>query len=454
MKEKITVAVCAIIYIVLVMVGWNDTSIKKSSDGREYLVFWHTYNDDEEIVLKEIIKKWENLPGNASYTVRPVRIPFEGHKEKIRTAVTVGQAPDMARVDWSFVCEMARKNAAADLSELHFDEIASKYLSGPLKSCYVDGKYYGIPDQSNCVALFYNRAILRELGIKLDPQYTRNEAEKYIPKKWEEFFVKNQNGDYLKVQAFTRYDDKRQKMTYPFAMNNTVWWNLPFFHAYGVKVISDDGKHSEIDSEAAVNCLYDMKRLVDLEVEGKGWRAGNDPERGFVNGQYAMVFMGPWNLAKFDEMEKRGQLDYGIALIPGSEKIRTASNVGGTDVVVLKPGKSKEKIEKCYDFLKFFTNGENQKYWCETLRQIPINKEANVKFESEKLNMFIDQLKYSGANPVVKDFSLMEDLINPEIEIILADDKHNSSEEEMKEFIKEVLTRTKNNLEKKILGNS
>lgn len=445
MKEKITIAVCVIIYLVLVAVGWNDSSMKVSQDGREYLVFWHTYNDDEEIILKDIIKKWEQLPGNEKYTVRPVRIPFEGHKEKIRTAVTVGQAPDIARVDWSFVCEMARKKAAANLSELGFDKLSEDYLPGPLKSCYVDGEYYGMPDQSNCVALFYNRALLRELGVPLEEKYSRNEAKSIIPKNWDMMLEK--------AGAYTKLDGNGSIVQYPFAMKNTVWWNLPFFHGYGVKIISDDGKHCEINSDNAVECLYMMKQLVDNKIEGKGWRAGNDPERGFVNGQYAMIFMGPWNLAKFDDMEKRGQLDYGVALIPAGPN-GTSSNVGGTDVVVLKPGKSEIKIKKCYDFLTYFTNAENQELWCKSLNQIPINKKATVEFkDNEKLNMFIEQLQHSGSNPVVKDFSLMEDLINPEVEIILADSSHNSSEETMKAYIREVLTRAKNNVESKILNN-
>ncbi|NCB40399.1 MAG: extracellular solute-binding protein, partial [Erysipelotrichia bacterium] len=162
MNEKKFIIAAIIAYCALVFVAWDD-SIATSPDGRTILTFWHTYNDQEEIILREIIKKWEVL--NTQYTVRPVRIPFDGHKAKLRTALTVGQGPDMARVDWSFVCELARKNAVVDLGTLGFDKIRSQYLAAPLEACNIGGKYYGLPDQSNCVAMFYNRQMFREAGL-------------------------------------------------------------------------------------------------------------------------------------------------------------------------------------------------------------------------------------------------------------------------------------------------
>ena len=167
MKEKICVIAVVLIYAILCWFGWGSSTIPTvSSDGKDILTFWHTYGDDEEAILRRYIKDWESKPENAKYTIRPVRIPFDGHKPKIRTALTVGKGPDMARVDWSFVCELARKNAAADLGTLGFDEATKKqYLKAPLESCLVNGKYYGLPDQSNCIALFYNRTVFKELGL-------------------------------------------------------------------------------------------------------------------------------------------------------------------------------------------------------------------------------------------------------------------------------------------------
>ncbi|PKL49464.1 MAG: hypothetical protein CVV42_05615 [Candidatus Riflebacteria bacterium HGW-Riflebacteria-2] len=399
MSEKKIMIFAVIAYIALVFVCWDD-SIATSPDGRTILTFWHTYNDQEEQVLRGIIKQWEDK--NQSFTIRPVRIPFDGHKAKLRTALTVGQGPDMARVDWSFVCELARKNSVLDLDTLGFAKIRDQYLAAPLETAYIDGKYYGIPDQSTCVAMFYNRQMFRDAGLLAE-----DSSAPMVPQTWEEF-----------IEVGKKLTDK-SKDQYAFAMTNTLWWNLPFFNSYGARIISEDGKTCVIDSEAAVQTLEMMASLTnEHQIEAGAWRPGAiSPEQGFVNGKYAMIFMGPWNLAKFANTK----LDFGVGLIPGGSK-GTSTNVGGTDVVIFKGTKY---ATECYDFLTFFTSAENQKDWCTALNQLPINLGAYdlVSFEDPHLMMFMEQMKHAGPNPVVKDYSLLEDLVNPEVEAVLSGQK-------------------------------
>ena len=401
MKEKICIIAVIIAYAVLCWFGWGSTRVPTvSEDGKEILTFWHTYGDDEEAILRRIIKDWESKPENAKYTIRPVRIPFDGHKPKIRTALTVGQGPDMARVDWSFVCELARKNAAVDLGTLGFDAIKGDYLDAPLNSCCVNGKYYGLPDQSNCVALFYNRAVFKELGlIPQDSAFTVEEADRIIPKTWKEF------------ATFAKQFKDTAKKREPFAILNTLWWNLAILNTYGVKII--DGNQCVINSDATVEALTMLAGLYKDGIEAGGWKTGAiTPESGFVNGQYVMIIMGPWNLKRFKDDLK---LDFGVALIPGGSK-GTSSNIGGTDVVIFKD-KPIERQKACYSFLTYFTNADNQVIWCKELNQIPINNKSYdmVKFEDQHLMAFLKQMKYASANPVLKDFGILESIVNPEI---------------------------------------
>ncbi len=405
MKEKICAIVVIIAYAILCWFGWGSARIPTvSEDGKEILTFWHTYGDDEEAILRRVITEWEK--DNPKYTIRPVRIPFDGHKPKIRTALTVGQGPDMARVDWSFVCELARKNAAADLDTFGFNTIKDQYLSAPLDSCCVNGKYYGLPDQSNCVALFYNRSVFKDLGLlPQDSEFKFGEliGGKEFPKTWEEFI------------PFAKQFKDTAKKREPFAILNTLWWNLAILNTFEAKVI--DKNKCVINSANGIEAFTMMARLYKEGVEAGGWKTGAiTPESGFVNNQYVMILMGPWNLKRFKEDLK---LDFGIALIPGA-KVRTSSNIGGTDVVIFKD-KSFERQKACYSFLTFFTNAKNQAVWCKELNQIPINMGAYdlVKFEDQHQVAFLEQMKYTSANPVLKDFSILESIVNPEVSTIL-----------------------------------
>lgn len=407
MKEKVCVILVIIAYAVLCWYGWgSSSSMTTSADGKTILTFWHTYGDDEEAILRKVIGEWEAQ--NASYTVRPVRIPFEGHKPKIRTALTVGQGPDMARVDWSFVCELARKNSVVDLGTLGFDAIRDQYLQAPLNACCVDNKYYGLPDQSNCVALFYNRSIFKELGIiPQDSEYTVEEANNIIPKTWGEF------------AEFAKQFKQQDKGREPFAIMNTLWWNLAILNTYGGKII--DGNKCVMNSDANNKALAMLADLHKNGIEAGGWRPGAiTPEQGFVNGKYAMILMGPWNLKRFKDDLK---LDFGIGMIPGGDA-GTSSNVGGTDVVIFND-KSVERQKASYSFLTYFTNAQNQVEWCTKLNQLPINLGAYdlVKFEDQHQMAFLNQMKFAAPNPVIKDLGLLEDIVNPEIETILSGKK-------------------------------
>ncbi|OIP25974.1 hypothetical protein AUK22_07390 [bacterium CG2_30_54_10] len=385
-----------IFYLFLLAATWNDR-VDVNASGRTILQFWHTYNDDEEKLLKEVIAEWEAQPANSNWAIRPIRIPFDGHKPKIRTALTVGLGPDFARVDWSFVCELARKNACVDLETFGFSKISDQYLSAPLNTNRIDGKYYGLPDQTTCVALFYNKTIFRDAN--LDPEKP--------PKTWDEF-----------IETAKKLTNS-EKGTYGFGMDNTLWWTLPFFNTFGAKLISDDGKKCLLDSEAAVKALEFKASLFSVhKIEAGAWRAGAiSPESGFVNGRYAMIFMGPWNLPKFTN----SKLDFGVALIPAGPA-GSSSNVGGTNAVIFKSSKNPRP---CYDFLTFFTSAEIQARWCKRLNQMPVNRKSYdlFSFDDKNLQVFMEQLKTSVSNPIVTSYEMLEDVVNPEMEAVITGQK-------------------------------
>ncbi|MBF0405959.1 MAG: extracellular solute-binding protein [Candidatus Riflebacteria bacterium] len=385
----------------------------KTADGRTILTFWHTYRDSEEDFLKEIIKEWEK--DNKEWSIQAVRIPFDGHKPKLRTSLTVEKGPDMARVDWSFVCELARKNAVVNIDEFGFEKIKDNYLPAPLGTNYIDGHYYGFPDQSNCVALFYNKKLFREAGLDAESP----------PKTWEDFV------------SYGKKITNSEKGVFAFAMDNTVWWTLPFFNSFGAKIISPDGNTCLLDSKEAIDALeFKASLFTKHKIEAGAWRSGSiTPDQGFINGKYAMIFSGPWILPQF----KATGIEFGVGLIPAGPS-GTSSNVGGTNVVILK---SSKYHKPCYDFLTFFTNPQSQAKWCKALDQIPINIKAyeHVQFEDKHLMTFMEQMKSAVSNPIVTNFETLEDIVNPEMEAVITGQK----------TAKEALTNAARKVERKVL---
>jgi len=384
--------------------------------GDKDILVWVSYGPDEYKLFEKIAKNWSELKGN-DYKVHVALIPWMGQESKYRTALIAGAPPDIGRVDTPFVPELAHNNVLTDIKQyltaeetekkMNTGEILLEYVKAAIDSCVIKDKngvehVYGFPDQTNGACLFYNKDSFKAAG--LDPEKP--------PKTWDEFI------EYAK--KLTKPDEG----LYGFGMDNSLWWSFPFFNTFGTKFLSDDGAKCLLDSKEGVAALQ-MK--VDIykkyAVEGGAWKSGGqNTETGFINGRYAMILMGPWNLSRF----KAARVNFGVALVPEGPA-GTSTNVGGTNMVIFRnERRPAAKLRACYDFLRYVTSPDVQAEWASTLRQIPVNLKAYDKFriddkeEEQKLKIFMEQMKTAQARPKVLKYAQLETIINPEMESALS----------------------------------
>lgn len=364
--------------------------------GRYIVQLWHTYNPTESAVFNRIVERFEEA--NPDIVVQVSAIPWEGHKEKVRTALTVGNPPDICRIAPDFIPELVENKVVANLDLLGAGEIRDQYPPPALLTNMVDGVLYGLPDQVNGVCLFYNRELFREAG--LDPDKP--------PRNWDEF-----------IEYGIRLTD-RSKEQFGFGMDNSLWWTFPFFNTFGASYLTDDFKTCVLDSPEAIAAL---QLKVDLfrkhKIEGGAWISGAiPPDTGFQNNRYAMIFMGPWNLRRYRE----ARLDFGVALIPEGPA-GTATNMGGTNMTIFESSQVKEQA---FRFLAFLTSAEQQAYWSTELAQIPVNIHAaqHMDVDDPAMETFIEQMKTAVPIPQVPQGERVEqDIFNPEMAAALNGDK-------------------------------
>ncbi len=384
--------------------------------GDKDILVWASYGPDEYKLFESIAHRWSSLDNNP-YKVHVAQIPWMGQESKYRTALIAGAPPDIGRVDTPFVPELAHNNVLTDIKKylaaeeaekkMETGEILAQYVKAAIDSCIIKDKngierVYGFPDQTNGACLFYNKDSFNAAG--LDPEAP--------PKTWEEFI------------DFGKKLTKPDEGLYGFGMDKSLWWSFPFFNTFGAKFLSDDGAKCLLDSKEGVAAL-ELK--VDLykkhAIEGGAWKSGGqNTETGFINGRYAMVLMGPWNVSRF----KAARVNFAVALIPAGPA-GTSTNVGGTNMVIFRNDKRPEaKLRACYDFLRYVTSEEIQAEWASKLRQIPVNLKAYDKIkitdrEEEKiLKTFMEQMKTAQARPKVLKYSQLETIINPEMESALS----------------------------------
>ena len=379
-----------------------STSNKKTS--KNSLTIWESYNDEEHGVFMAIVDSFEK---KTNIKINVQRIPFNGMEQKLLTALASRTNPDIARVDYAFVATLAMKKAAVPIDDSIADKLKNELVKAAFYSNYLNGKFYGIPDQTNCLALFYNKEIFKNKGIKSPPST------------WDEF-----------IKIGQKITDEK-KGIYAFGMHNSLWWTFPFLYAYGAKFVSPDMKRCLLDSKEAIRG-FSLK--VDLyrkyHIEAGAWQSGAvPPEMGFQNKKYAMIFNGPWAVKTL----KASGIDFGVSLIPSGPN-GSATTVGGTNMVILNDEK-KDIAEK---FLLYLTSPEVQAMWADKLFQIPVNKNAEkyMKNKSPIIKVFMEQMKYAVPRPPIPDYSEIEQIFNGEMALALSGKK--SPEKAMKDATERV----------------
>jgi multiple sugar transport system substrate-binding protein len=147
-----------------------------------------------------------------------------------------------------------------------------------------------------------------------------------------------------------------EKGVYGLGLANSLWWHLPFLYLFGADVLSDNYQECTLDNDRARSAFAFLNSLYrEHRVEGGAWKAGAiNPDQGFINKRYAMIVSGPWNIKNFSSV------NYGISLIPGNGNIPSATNIGGTSMIVLRNSPQKQQSVR---FLTYLTSQAVQLEW-------------------------------------------------------------------------------------------
>lgn len=451
MKKFFNLTMAVLIMALLVPGCGNKGPV---DDGKTVtLTIWESYNNEEHKVFTAMLEPFRQefkAKTGKELVLRVSRVAHDGMLPKLKVSCQTHTTPDICRVDCAHVVPLAFGKAIYSLDTLEnfgtdIDTFASSFVPAAIESNIIEvkgnqGKWerhlFGIPDQTNCVALFWNKAMFREKAqalsaAGLDPNRT--------PRTWDEFV---QYGKILSEPDGSRY---------AYALYNTLWWSFPFFNTFGTQFIQRDDKgvmKCILNSEQGVSALEfrnDLYRKTypdaqgrEIRIEGGAWQAGSvNPDQGFINGIYSMVLSGPWNL----EVYRRAGVDFGVGLIPEGPA-GSSSNVGGTNMVVFKSCKNPTAA---LDLLRFITRPEFQKEWCEKLGQIPVVKAAYDSVDTSsnpELAVFFKQMLKTKARPRLPRFDLLEEIINPEMELAIKGVKtpRQALDDAVKRIDKEVLS--------------
>ena len=318
----------------------SDGQQSSAPDQEITLTFWHTYGDSEEAQLQNVVLPlWEKEHPNIK--IEAVRQDSGQFHEMIVTSFGTGMSPDVARVDIANIASYASQGGLAALSDYSdFASISKDYMDAPLSTNLYQGKYYGLPLDTNCKAAVINLNILGEMGL--------NQA----PATMEEFIAAAQS-----------------RGSYSINVSGVGDWDMyPYFWLFGGTLTDDAFTKATgyLDSDASIAAmnkiieLHDQKVLTVRDVDGSvdAWDG--------INSEYAMFFEGPWYFGSYEETESKGIIAAPIPTYNG----KSASVVGGEDIAVFATSKNQDAA---YEFAKFMTSKEAQLAMLES-GQLPVLK--------------------------------------------------------------------------------
>ena len=334
--------------------------------------YWET--EGHQKALNHIIEEFNG--SQDSITVEAKYVPFADFKKQLSIGASSDELPDLVILDNPDHAAYAAMGIFADITD-KFD--VSNYYEGPVNSCTLDGKLYGVPFGSNDLVLFYNEDMLKEAGCE-------------VPTTWDELLEVAKATTTDSVFGFAHCALQNEEGTFNF---------LPW-------VWSTGATSYEINSEGGIKALNFEKELVDsgaMTKEAINWTQG-DTMHQFIAGNLAMMINGTWQIPTM--REEVPDLNWNVAPIPQDKE--QASGLGGENYAVIAGGNEDAAVK----FLEFATTPETCLYMMNAMGYISADSTiAENQFEGDEVyQVFVDEMQYAHARGPLPEWPSISDAIS------------------------------------------
>ncbi|MEH7222281.1 extracellular solute-binding protein [Bacillus sp. JJ1566] len=380
--------------------GGGDKANEGSSKGDKVTIeYWHTYSDQEEKVLNDEIKPLFEKE-HPEIELKLTRMPYEGLKQQVIAGVSGNAAPDLMRMDIIWTSEFAEMGALQEVSAMEgFDEVKNSVFEAPMETNVFEGKYYGVPVNTNTKIAIYNKSLLEAAG------YT--EAPKTIEEMLDAAEKAKENGAKGSIAIGGSF----------------AWAFLPYFWSLGGTLTNDDFTKFDgyINSPESIAAVEELKRWNEEGLVAPTI-LGGEPGTwdGMQNSEYLMIDDGPWfySILMAEEGLKFDALNDTVrGLIPAGEA-GSRSVIGGENLVVFANSKHPEEA---WTFAKWMLTEEPQKIMGK-VGMIPTNQTAAndpTFLETPYVKEFVEQLETALPRTPIPTWSEIETVINLNFEKVM-----------------------------------
>jgi arabinogalactan oligomer/maltooligosaccharide transport system substrate-binding protein len=333
-----------------------STVTAKSTNAPVTITVWEQYapsssNDSEFAAFNKSLTAFK-----VAYpwiTVNVQTHPDASIRSDFITASLAGDAPDIMRGPNDQTGMLVEGGFITPIDQFVNATFLSQYFPAAVQDFQFQGHTWGLPENTNFLALIYNKALVPTPPTTTDQLISM-------------------------AQSITKTDSTGKITTAGIAFNyagglgGAYWW-WPFLYGFGGTVFAaGNPKLPAINSSQAVASIQFLNSLV---TQYKVMPAASDygtADSLFTSGHAGMIINGPWDIPTY---EANKSLNFGVAPLP------TVSSTGkplapfvGAQGWWIASGKSYAETLASFYFIAWMTNYNSQKNMAEATPDLPSNQ--------------------------------------------------------------------------------
>ncbi len=345
----------------------------KQQAQRVTITIWHSWSGSELTVLNDAITKYTKL--HPEVTITQLQVPFDKLQNKFQTEAAGGGGPDILAGPADWLGAFTKANLISPIDSYVNKSFLSHYVTGAVGQVTINGKMMAMPESTECVALVYNKDLVKTL-----PKDTN--------------------------EMLTMADSLQKGDTYGLVYNTGFYFTAGYFFAAGMQLFDANYAPLVNQGDGGVKALTFLKNLtLDKKII-----AANDYGKAdslFKEGKAAMIINGPWAVA--DYVKALGADKVGVAPMPLFADTSTAfAPFVNTKDFMINANSNDTQKKAAMEFVKFMVGKEIEQEFFSQAAHIPSNIDVDTSADPIT-NGFITQMKTGVAMPVVSEMGSVWD---------------------------------------------
>ena len=396
MKRSTALVAAAAMATTITLLAAGCSSTSSTNDGSASspvaLTFWGSYGNggnstQQDALDKTLIPAFEKA--NPGITITYVDIPYDSLLQKLTTSAAGGTLPDLVRSDIGWVPQLAQLGVLVPLSDsmTDFGTLSKATYPGSLSTNKYNGKYFGLPLDTNTRVLITSQKALDAAGMTKPPAT---------------FSELTQMADKLKGTGVKVFAD-----------GGLGGWNVfPWIWSGGGEVTNSSltkatGYLNGSKSVAAVQMLVDLYKDGQIPNLITGNQGATSTSDGLPTGKYATILDGPWMKGIWGSQYADFKPIY--APVPAGDG-GSISVVGGESIVLTSTSKHQAAAEK---FIRFTQSEQFQIEMAKTGQMTVIPAFAGKQAAIDPyFTTFSDQLKTAKSRLAIPEGSKIDGILS------------------------------------------